>query len=156
MSWENFADLAQVLEAAFVAVSLIFIWRELRTSRLLARAANTRELVEAAAPFYMTMFNSRDSARLWLRGIRGEESLAPDEAFQFRSILNWWNNFYENVFAQHRDGLLHEDYYQAWRAALGYVAAQPGFARHWRETRDYYSAEFRQLVDSLGAQQTAE
>jgi hypothetical protein len=148
MSWQNTADIAQLLETVFVAVSLIFIWRELRTSRQLARAANTRELVEAAAPFYLTIFGNRESAQLWLRGLEGDHTLQPDEWFQFRSILNWWINFYENVFTQHRDGLLHEDYYQAWLVPLRFLAAQPGFGRYWLEASASYSAQFQRLVDA--------
>lgn len=49
--WEKSANIATVVEAIVVTISIIFIWKQLRQQTKLTRIANTQALVDISSPF---------------------------------------------------------------------------------------------------------
>ena len=63
----DFANIATIIEAVFVIVSVWFIWRQLRESTRLARAANAQSLVELSSPLNLQLIQDPEMASLWVR-----------------------------------------------------------------------------------------
>jgi hypothetical protein len=68
MDWEKAANIATVVEAIVVAVSIIFIWKQLRQQTKLTRIANTQALVDISSPFNLELIKDPKMAALWVRG----------------------------------------------------------------------------------------
>jgi hypothetical protein len=60
--------------------------------------------------------------------------------------------FYENLFVQHRQGMLDRDLWEAWSRDLSFFLSLPGFAETWERIRFGYSAAFCEYVDSRSKQ----
>ena len=71
MTLNDIANIATIVEAVFVVISVYFIWRELRMNSKLTKAANNQSLVELSSPFNMQLI--QDQVR-WLNfGLMGKK-----------------------------------------------------------------------------------
>ena len=147
MNLNQLADLAQILEAIFVAGTVFFIWRELRENTRLTKAANTQRLVETSSPFYLQIIQNKEIAELWIKGAENFLSLDEADKYRYRSLINWWLNFYENIYFQWRSRLLDAQYFEAWSQALARFVGKPSFRTVWNDVRSTYEPEFVSFIE---------
>ena len=121
MDLNEIADLAAVAEFFVVVVSICLIWRQLRQGIQLRKAANAQALAEHAGQFNALLIQDPDVARIWYS--YGQD-LASDRfqdlaaAERYQELLVQWLILHENIYYQHRKGLLDPDLYGSWAADL--------------------------------------
>jgi hypothetical protein len=152
--WERVASLATIIQAVAVLVSLWIIWGQLQQQTDLAKANNVRELASFSSVLDLELARNEEMANLWLNGLNNREgqSLAKDEHaadFRYGRLLSSFLIFYENMYSQHRKGLLDETIYTAWEADLASFVEENLWQTHWRKVRDLYTLDFRNHVDAL-------
>ena len=147
MDFNQVANVAELLQAIFVAATALFIWRELRENTRLTRAANIQRLVETSSPFYLQIVQDRHVAELWVKGADDFSRLDDLDKYRFRALINWWLNFHENIYFQWYGKLLEDRYYQAWSHALDTLIRKPGFSVVWGDVRDTYDSDFAGHID---------
>jgi hypothetical protein len=103
MNWEKAASIATVVEA-FVVVSIVFIWIQLRRQTELTKAANNQALVEIWSPFNLQLVQDEELMRLWLKGSQNFKEADALNRRKYQSLLEWYLIFHENIFYQHRKG----------------------------------------------------
>ena len=68
MDWQSLlislGNIPIIVQALLVIASIYFIWRQLRESTRLARAANAQALVTIASQFYLPVMQDPDVARI--------------------------------------------------------------------------------------------
>jgi hypothetical protein len=149
MNWEKAADIATVVEAIIVAVSINFIWKQLRQQTKLTRIANTQALVDISSPFNLELIKDPKMAALWVRGSKDYGTFDEVAQYQYKSLLIWWLIFQENVFYQRREGLLDEKIYASWDYDLRFFVTQQNLRERWGELKNAFQAEFRDYVTGL-------
>lgn len=149
MSWEKAANIATVVEAIVVAVSIIFIWKQLRQQTKLTRIANTQALVGISSPFNLELIKDTKMAALWVRGSKDYDTFDEVGQYQYKSLLIWWLIFQENIFYQRKEGLLDEKIYASWDYDLRFFVTQQNLIARWGELKDAFQIEFRDYVTSL-------
>lgn len=83
----DIASIATIVEAAFVIVSVWFIWRQLREGTQLARAANAQSLVEISSPFNMQLIQDSEMAWLWVHGARELATMDEVKKYRYKSLV---------------------------------------------------------------------
>jgi hypothetical protein len=149
MTFDQLAQLAQILNVVLVAVSVFFIWREVRETARLTRANNTHKMTESSSAFYLLIAQDKEVAAIWEQGSNDYFSLADIDRYRYLSLMNWWLNFYENIYLQQRGKLLDESYFQAWSRELHRLVTAPSFTTIWNEMRESYSADFIRYVEQI-------
>lgn len=151
--WEKVSDLATIISAAAVLVSLWFIWSQLRQQTDLAKANNVRELASFSSNLDLELARSEEMTKIWIAGINNYEAqttkLGDAADFRYEALLSSFLIFYENMYSQHRKGLLDEAVYEAWEGDLKVFVKDNLWKNHWQEARDLYTADFREHVDGL-------
>ena len=147
MDLARLADLASIVEALLVAVSAVFIWREVRETRRLARAENSQRFVELSSPVYLQLVQDERLAALWLTGADAFPTLSAVDQYRYTELVRWWLGFYENVYLQRQWMLLSDDVEQGWGRELDSLIRTPSFATLWPQVRGLYSDVFGRFVD---------
>ena len=149
MDWEKAANIATVVEAIVVTVSIIFIWKQLRQQTKLTRIANTQALVDISSPFNLELIKDPKMAALWVRGAKDYSTFDEVGQYQYKSLLIWWLIFQENIFYQKKEGLLDEKIYASWDYDLRFFVRQQNLSERWGELKNAFQAEFRDYITGL-------
>jgi hypothetical protein len=149
MNWQTSANIALTVQTFVIAVSVVFIWLQLRRQTRLARVANTQALVEISSPFNLELIKDPAIAALWINGARDYETFDEVKQYQYRSLLIWRLIFQENVFYQCQEGLLDKNIYASWDYDLQLFITQQNLKVRWTELKDMFQTEFRNYVTGL-------
>jgi hypothetical protein len=149
MILQSLASIATIVEAVFVVVSVVFIWREVRENTKLTRAANAQSLVELSSPFNMQLIQDRYMAELWVLGSQKYSSMDAVDRYRYKSLLIWWLILHENIYYQWQSRLLDESIYRSWASDLeGFVRSQ-NLSQLWDELKGSFQAAFGNHVSQL-------
>ncbi|MBK8989371.1 MAG: hypothetical protein IPM39_25475 [Chloroflexi bacterium] len=149
MNLNNLANIATIIEALFVIISVVFIWRELRENTKLSRTANSQSLVELSSPFNMQLIQDRQMAELWVLGSEKYDNMDVVDKYRYKSLLVWWLILHENIFYQKQNDLLDSAIYAAWASDLKDFVKQQNLTRLWDELKGNFQSEFVERVTEL-------
>jgi hypothetical protein len=145
---DTLVAITSILGSLSLVVSVLLLIRELRESRRLARASNAQALVGMSATYYLGLIQDRSLAELASRS-GGFEEFDPIDKDRYRRLLIWWLIFYENVYYQHRHGLLESGTFRAWWRDLFLFLQEHHVARFWGDLRPLFLEGFAREIDGL-------
>ena len=149
MILSDLASIATIIEAIFVVISVFFIWREVRETGKLTRAANNQSLVELSSPFNMQLIQDRKMAELWISGSKNYDQMDEVDMYRYLSLLTWWLIHHENIYYQNSKGLLDENIYKGWAIDLEEFVKEQKLWLYWDERKSHYQPEFSNHVSQL-------
>jgi hypothetical protein len=156
MNWDAIGAIAELLGAIGVIASLVYLATQVRQSRDQMRE-NTQALQAGAyqqasdglSESINTAVSTPGFARIFRSAIANFEGLSEDDAFHFSVwITNLWRR-YDNVYYQHRMGLLDKNRWELHQTDIVAQLRTPGVATWWREHRPSFSPEFIALVEEI-------
>jgi hypothetical protein len=148
-SLQTAANLATIIEAIVVIVSVIFIWMQLKQQNKLTKVANTQTLVEISSPFNLELIKDSNMAALWVNGSKNYNSFNEVQKYQYKSLLIWWLIFHENIFYQKKESLLDDKIYNSWDYDLRFFIKKQNLKLLWNELKDAFQSEFKSYVTML-------
>jgi hypothetical protein len=140
MNWDAIGAVAELVGAAGVIVSLVYLAGQIRQSTRSSRAATFHAVAAEASHLYRTIAGDSESARIFRQGMREPENPAMLSS-AFRGL--------ENMFVQYLQGTIDEESWQAWRRSLVQMLEQPGAARVWQLRGEVFREDFQHLVHEL-------
>lgn len=147
---QSLANIAIIIQTAFFIISVFFIGYQIRERNQLARAANTKALVEVSAPFLLQLSQDRNLAELWVNGAKNYATLDDVDRFRYTQLVAWWLIYHENAFYQYRTGLLDKAIYHAWKVDLEDFVRKSQLGLFWeKEHRRFFQLEFQQEIERL-------
>lgn len=149
MTLNELASIATIVEAVFVIISVVFIWRELRENTRLTKAANTQSLVELSSPFNLQLIQDRQMAEYWVLGAKNYTQMDEVEKYRYTSLLTWWLILHENIYYQWKAKLLDKDVYLSWAYDLEEFVKEQNLFLHWDGMKGMYQPEFANLVSQI-------
>jgi len=150
MKLSDWADVSTVIQAIFVAISLIFILFQLRQGNKLARAANAQALAEQAAAFNALLYQDEKLAQLWYSGGKNLEDLDKMvDKHRYRELIGQWLIFHENIYYQWRQGLLDKDIYDGWHNDLRFTVHRHNLSLITSNIEKYFPNKFGILITQL-------
>ena len=149
MDWNLIAAISQVVGAAGVIASLIYVGRQVRLSNALARADAYRSVSLRVSE--MTSEWARDEAFLPIvragifeRSARMAD-LSPNDQTKVILYFSTALRIFEMIHRQVEAGVLRPD---AYGMLGGIMFRAPLFADAWQQLRGAYSADFAGLIES--------
>ena len=146
---EILASWSTIAQAAFVVVSLLFIWRQLKQATHLARAANANALTNQAAEFNSLLFQNGELAELWYSYGRSPGELSRTDRLRYREMMTQWLIFHENIHHQWQAGLLDEEVYRPWKNDLSRTLANHNLERFIGDPDTLFSRKFSAHMKKL-------
>lgn len=145
MNWEAIGAVGEVLGATGVIVTLGYLAMQIRQNTRALRAASVDSMTSIANDIRTHLFNDPEITAIYMRGLRGVESLSELETERFRLLMTnalWalWN-----AYAQAQLGDRYS--WEAQKPLLRRFLSQPGGEWYWNTYKAEFSAEFQAEVD---------
>jgi len=147
MNWDAIGAIGEVLGAAGVIMSLLYLARQIRGEARAKRAATVHELSQAFTGFLKTVATSPDLANVYFRGISDFSSLKGDELVRFSGLLGYLFRIYEDNYYQWTEGNLDPRIWQGFESPIDDILALQGVQAWWKTRSHWYSEELRALVE---------
>jgi hypothetical protein len=146
MSISDFGSIGEILSAIAVVATLVYLSRQLKHGRMLARAQHRQRMVEQA----------NEELYKWMSDPNLRESfckateLSREEQGKLHYFLLAAMRQREWEWFQYRDGVIDKDLYQAYRAVIGLHLGVPRTRRWWSTVgRIGFNGDFVQEVDAF-------
>ena len=157
MNWEAISTIAEIVGAAAVVISLIYLAAQIRQNNRQVeehvRALRLQAYDTAGADFSALRLHISGSPQLssvWRRAKDNYRTLEPDEKAQANELLHELMWAYHNIFSRMEDGATDEVLWTLADTNIGYWMGNPGFREWWQtEQKTPYTDEFESLVDSV-------
>lgn len=148
MSWEAAGAIGEIIGAAAVVVSLIYLASQIRTQNREARAASVHQVMHEYAEA-ISRLHEPEMADIWIRAHEDFDSLSPSQRLRFVIYLMVAIRSFEDAYFQWREGRLEDDVWRSLLAPLRDVKSTEAFARFWQLRRHQVRPEFADYLDGL-------
>jgi hypothetical protein len=148
VNWEAAGAIGEIVGAAAVVISLIYLASQIRTQNREARAASVHQVMHEYSSAVSRLIEP-EVADIWLAAIEDFDSLSPSQRLRFVILNTVVARSFEDAFFQWREGRLDDDVWCALMPALRDVKSTEAFNRFWELRRHQFRAEFADYVDGL-------
>ena len=90
---------------------------------------------------------SRDFASMYYTGLFEPEELDQIDWVRFRTFVTSAFRYYETSYIQYRNGDLDDELWETLAHQLSAATETPGFRKWWKDRENWYSQDFRDLVN---------
>lgn len=130
-----------------VIITLIYLSVQVRHNTRSTRLASMQSTMLAAQNVGILPAQDRDLARVVRVGLTAPDELDEDEFQQFRYFLMNMLRVHEDMFVQHRAGVVDDDTWIARSRSLRTIFSLPGGRRVW-DSSNAYRDDFQAWMES--------
>ncbi len=146
----NALGLTTCLSNLAVLASVIFLVRQMSQSTRHQRATMRHGRVQQLQMIYLQASQS-DFVDVLTRGLAGDASLDGRDCNRFVWFAATLFNMFEDMFGQHRDGIIDNETFASAISAMRAQLAMPGTRAAWMVIRGRYDRKYIDYVDFLMA-----
>jgi hypothetical protein len=147
MNWTAIGTIAEVVAAAAVVVSLIYLAVQVRQTSGSVRAATELEAARRWSEFHARAAHSLDMTRIWDLGHTDAEQLTEQEQQRFIWFVAEYFFLVEGLFRQFRHSFLSESSWRPHEAAVVGLLENELLIRWWQSGVSPFSPEFVEAID---------
>ena len=151
MKLKNWALVAEIVGAAAVVISLLYVGIQVQDSARAVRSAAVNDANVSLQAWYLNLSSNRQVSELWLDGLFSPEPLEVDDEYQFTMTMHAALLAMQNSFLLAQEGSLDEEILGAITAGLLAIKDMPGWQRYWGPRRGFFYPEFVSYIDNLFA-----
>ena len=148
MNWEAIGAISELVGAAGVIASLIYVGVQVRQNTRSMRAATYDSLVRSNGDFLALIIQDATLAASFEIAVASwaevEEVQRPRVMYLLTQLFRHW----ENAFFQQQQGTLEPSLWLTWQGVILSYFHQPGIQEWWRLRRTAYSTEFREFLEA--------
>ena len=130
-----------------VIATLIYLAVQVRHNTRATRLASMQSTMLAAQNVGILPVQDRDLARVVRVGLATPDELDADEFQQFRYFLMMMLRVHEDMFVQHRAGVVDDQTWMARSSSLRTIFSMPGGRRVW-DSSNAYRDDFQTWMES--------
>ncbi len=149
MTLEQWAFVAQIISAAAVIASLIFVGIQLKHASAAIRATSSQAHATVYTELTRSIVDNADFARVWSLGLTQPNALTKDEWVRFVAFATALFRQYETSRVHWLSGRLDEEHWHVIAEQAGDFSHLPGFQEAWKLRAHWYSPEFRDWFEGL-------
>jgi hypothetical protein len=151
MDWTAVSAIAGVLAALFVALSVVYLAIQIKTSARATHSQTYHLATSALAEMAAIVGTDKELARIFRIGMVDPNGLDEDEFTQFGYLgISLFRRF-ENVFFQYQSGMIDEDFWVGHRDNILWFFHRPGIQAWWKDRKYAFSQRFREFLDGSTA-----
>ena len=149
MNWEAVGAVGELLGAALLIGSLVYVALQIRDAQTQIKSATS----QARSDSFQNLFSMRvkpELANAELTSRKAPEKLTDIDRFYMTAFLTMFLNHYQNIYYQRKVGTLDKEQTGA-LDTLPLFKASPYYITMWNGSfpKDSYNAEFMQHIDSI-------
>ena len=126
LSLSDWADIASILSAVAVVVSLVFVAMQIRDNTSALQSQNERDLVRSLQQLELNRVTDESLAQLLMRARQGAD-LSPVDRYRVDSLVYLYLNTWEEALHDYTHGLMEPEIWAALDRWMTDKARQPYF-----------------------------
>ena len=147
MNWDAIGAIAELLGAAGVVVTLVYLATQIRRSNSLALAESHRHSYQVVAPGILAVAENGDLATIFRAGLADRDGLSDDDRVRFDMLLgNMVGSIASSITDQIALDILDDDLISDHSSTLRLLLSSPGGSEWWSIYEDQYPPAFQRLV----------
>jgi hypothetical protein len=148
VNWDAIGAVGEVLGAAGVIISLLYLAVQIRGDARAKRASAVHEQSGAYRDFLQTLANDGELADIYLRGVRDFDSVKDADLIRFSSALGFLFRVFDEAFFQWKEGHLDPHVWLGFESPIADMVAYPGVRDWWAGRSHWYSIPFQEFIQS--------
>ena len=149
MNWDAVSAISEIIGAIAVVVTLIYLAAQVRQSTRSIQSSTLQSNTSVWASMFCSLAD-KDMAAAYAVGMSGTPDIRPIQYTQFFLICRAMFVAFENQYYQYCQGTLDEPTYLGYERAIAtQLMAMPGFRIWWVQSRDVFSPDFIEHVESM-------
>jgi len=145
----EWANAAEIIGAAAIVVSLIYVGIQVDDSTRAVRSAAANDTASALSAWYAQLGTNAQASTVFLNAMTNPDSLSREELFQFVVQMHGLMMEYQAAYYLSQEGTLDEELQESITATLLGVRDMPGFAIYWQQRRGLFKPTYRDYVENL-------
>jgi len=141
------AQIAEIIAAVAVVVSLIYVGTEVQSNTSAVRGAAMQAIATTDADSLMTIASDSELSEIVRLGQQDPSQLTPADAFRYKLFMRqFWLSF-QNIYQQSELGLIDMS---VWRSYVSVICARwsfPGTRATWSDHIDLLDTTFVAVVE---------
>ena len=143
------ANIAEVIGAFAVVVSLIYVGVQVNDSNSAVRSSSVNDANVAVQEWYMQIGSDMQSSRLFYSALMSDEAMSNEDEFQFIMMFHGVFLAFQNSYLMSEEGTVDSELVDGLTGAILAVKDTPGLKRYWRQRRTTLHPRFVRYVDQL-------
>jgi hypothetical protein len=149
MNWEAISAIGQIVGAAGVIISVIYLAQQVRSNARQTRLASMRSMSEAFNQWLQSLAENAEFGDLYYRGMRDFASIQGADLPRFSALMDHLFRIYEDMYYQKLEGHLDLRVWRGFEAPMRDIIAYPGAKAWWQSRSHWFSSEFQEFIDGL-------
>jgi hypothetical protein len=145
----EWASVAEIIGAAAVIVSLVYVGYQVNDNTSAIRSAAANDASVAMQSWYLEMGSNRAASDLWFNALTSPEPLSTHDEFQFMMMMHAALLGMQNSYLLSKEGTIDAEFREGLTTAIVAVKDLPGMERYLRQRRNYFHTGFTAYVDEL-------
>lgn len=143
------ANIAEVIGAFAVVVSLIYVGVQVNDSNSAVRSASVNDANVAVQEWYMQIGSDEQTSHLFYSALMSDEAKSNEDEFQFIMMFHGVFLAFQNSYLMAEEGTIDSELVDGLTGAILTVKDTPGMKRYWRQRRTTLHPRFVRYVDEL-------
>ena len=152
MNWDAIGAIGELIGASAVVISVIYLAVQIRRQTSESRLAATRELSTKRTDFMKMALSDEALLRVYLKALRGYESLEGEERLKAAIMFNVLMRNAEQDFIHKGTGHADDPYLESVDRVLSQNVSSPGIQEWWSTTSNLFNHNFQTHVNRLIAE----
>ena len=146
---ENWASLAEIIGAAAVVISLVYVGIQVNDSAGATRSAAANDVNVALQEWYLSVGSDQQTSALLYRGLLSKEALPDEEEFQYLMMTHGFFLGALNSYLLAKEGTIDEELLGSLHTTIRNINQLPGMERYWRQRNTYFHTGFVEWVEQI-------
>ncbi|MCK5447429.1 MAG: hypothetical protein KAJ43_04760 [Gemmatimonadetes bacterium] len=149
MNWDALGAIGEIVGAAGVILSLLYLASQVRSNSRQLRHASAQAVLDKLNGLIGQLAFTAGAGDVWTRGLSGLDALKDDEELvRFSSMLLQAFWAYEEVLHYRRAGVIEDWAWTHARAPVEHFMRTPGFQEWWVLRKDWFGGDFQEFVSA--------
>ena len=153
MTWDAVGAIGELIGAAAVVVTLIFLTLQLRHSNQGQRSAAYQSYLSARSRYQDALLNS-DISRAFLSVSYHPAKASPEDLRNYHLAMHLCFTYFEGAFRLWRVGLLSDEDWSSNLVMLGEFRGTPAFRLWWPAASPFFGSDFIDAVNNAPITET--
>lgn len=148
MNWQAVGAIGEILGAAGVIVTLIYLSRQIRLSTTATRLSMSHSIASAGRDWNRPLLEDPQLAWAFHVGTEDPTALDAKERARFIELCFSLLRMFEDAYYQFQNGALDEEAWHGYEQLYVAYALAPGFQLYWKQRRSTFRPAFREFIDN--------
>lgn len=148
MNFDDLGNLAELIAAIGVMVSVIYLALQIRRSSETERMATYRAIVSDFGTLNQSIASDSETALLFAHGLESFDTLSAVEKARLSQYFYGIYRYFENMYYQNSKGYLEDEVWIGWKRMMLSYFHRPGFQVWWQHRRLVYNPSFVEFLET--------